>query len=34
MDGLITLLKNWLEPLPDGSLPNITIPAEIFEDFE
>eukprot|EP00245_Coleochaete_scutata_P017006 TRINITY_DN8138_c0_g1_i1.p1 TRINITY_DN8138_c0_g1~~TRINITY_DN8138_c0_g1_i1.p1 ORF type:complete len:482 (-),score=170.27 TRINITY_DN8138_c0_g1_i1:359-1804(-) len=23
--GILTLLKNWLEPLPDGSLPNITI---------
>ncbi|KAM7278453.1 hypothetical protein ACFE04_005587 [Oxalis oulophora] len=23
--GVLTLLKNWLEPLPDGSLPNINI---------
>ncbi|CAN1256547.1 Protein IWS1 homolog 1 [Linum perenne] len=25
--GVLTLLKNWLEPLPDGSLPNINIRA-------
>ncbi|MCL7051572.1 hypothetical protein MKW94_018364 [Papaver nudicaule] len=23
--GVLTLLKNWLEPLPDGSLPNINV---------
>ncbi|WVZ16091.1 hypothetical protein V8G54_009073 [Vigna mungo] len=23
--GLLTVLKNWLEPLPDGSLPHLTI---------
>ncbi|KAI3754688.1 hypothetical protein L1987_54476 [Smallanthus sonchifolius] len=23
--GVLTLLKKWLEPLPDGSLPNINI---------
>ncbi|CBI32360.3 hypothetical protein VitviT2T_009337 [Vitis vinifera] len=27
--GVLTLLKNWLEPLPDGSLPNINIRAAI-----
>ncbi|CAH8313399.1 unnamed protein product [Eruca vesicaria subsp. sativa] len=27
--GILTLLKNWLEPLPDGSLPNINIRAAI-----
>ncbi|XP_068482645.1 protein IWS1 homolog 1-like isoform X2 [Phaseolus vulgaris] len=27
--GILTLLKNWLEPLPDGSLPNINIRMEI-----
>ncbi|XP_027360880.1 protein IWS1 homolog 1-like isoform X2 [Abrus precatorius] len=27
--GVLTLLKNWLEPLPDGSLPNINIRTEI-----
>jgi len=27
--GVLTLLKNWLEPLPDGSLPNINIRMEI-----
>ncbi|CAH1440850.1 unnamed protein product [Lactuca virosa] len=29
--GVLTLLKNWLEPLPDGSLPNINICAEILK---
>ncbi|CAI9274806.1 unnamed protein product [Lactuca saligna] len=29
--GVLTLLKNWLEPLPDGSLPNINIRAEILK---
>ncbi|KAG7952624.1 hypothetical protein I3843_12G068400 [Carya illinoinensis] len=27
--GVLNLLKNWLEPLPDGSLPNINICAAI-----
>ncbi|XP_072052079.1 protein IWS1 homolog 1 [Arachis hypogaea] len=27
--GVLTLLKNWLEPLPDGSLPNINIRTAI-----
>lgn len=27
--GVLTLLKNWLEPLPDGSLPNINIRATV-----
>ncbi|XP_022753623.1 protein IWS1 homolog 1-like [Durio zibethinus] len=27
--GVLTLLKNWLEPLPDGSLPNATIRGTI-----
>ncbi|GJU15406.1 protein IWS1 homolog 1 [Tanacetum coccineum] len=27
--GVLTLLRNWLEPLPDGSLPNINIRAAI-----
>ncbi|XVF24497.1 hypothetical protein REPUB_Repub13aG0133200 [Reevesia pubescens] len=27
--GVLSLLKNWLEPLPDGSLPNATIRASI-----
>ncbi|XP_050233944.1 protein IWS1 homolog 1 [Mercurialis annua] len=27
--GVLTLLKTWLEPLPDGSLPNINIRAAI-----
>ncbi|KAK7353970.1 hypothetical protein VNO80_19426 [Phaseolus coccineus] len=27
--GVLKLLKNWLEPLPDGSLPNINIRTEI-----
>ncbi|XP_059656901.1 protein IWS1 homolog 1 [Cornus florida] len=27
--GVLTLLKNWLEPLPDGSLPNINIRAAV-----
>ncbi|KAL0447721.1 UNVERIFIED_CONTAM: protein IWS11 [Sesamum latifolium] len=29
--GVLTLLKNWLEPLPDGSLPNINIRAAVFK---
>ncbi|KAL2348883.1 hypothetical protein Fmac_002883 [Flemingia macrophylla] len=29
--GVLTLLKNWLEPLPDGSLPNINIRTEILK---
>lgn len=27
--GVLNLLKNWLEPLPDGSLPNINIRAAV-----
>lgn len=27
--GVLTLLKGWLEPLPDGSLPNITVRTEV-----
>ncbi|WOL09278.1 hypothetical protein Cni_G18031 [Canna indica] len=27
--GVLTLLKNWLEPLPDGSLPNMNIRSAI-----
>lgn len=29
--GVLTLLKNWLEPLPDGSLPNINIRSAILK---
>ncbi|KAK8483262.1 hypothetical protein V6N13_046902 [Hibiscus sabdariffa] len=29
--GVLTLLRNWLEPLPDGSLPNINIRAAILQ---
>ncbi|XWS49305.1 hypothetical protein CRYUN_Cryun13aG0152500 [Craigia yunnanensis] len=29
--GVLTLMKNWLEPLPDGSLPNINIRAAILK---
>ncbi|KAH1088979.1 hypothetical protein J1N35_016236 [Gossypium stocksii] len=29
--GVLTLLKNWLEPLPDGSLPNINIRAAVLQ---
>ncbi|KAF9612373.1 hypothetical protein IFM89_039200 [Coptis chinensis] len=29
--GVLTLLKNWLEPLPDGSIPNIVIRTAILE---
>ncbi|KAI3928208.1 hypothetical protein MKW98_023809 [Papaver atlanticum] len=29
--GVLTLLKNWLEPLPDGSLPNITVRSGILK---
>lgn len=29
--GVLTLLKNWLEPLPDGSLPNTNIRAAILK---
>ncbi|KAL0371937.1 UNVERIFIED_CONTAM: protein IWS11 [Sesamum calycinum] len=32
--GVLTLLKNWLEPLPDGSLPNINIRAALPIDLE
>ncbi|KAL7164781.1 hypothetical protein ACSBR2_040646 [Camellia fascicularis] len=27
--GVLTLLKTWLKPLPDGSLPNINIRGAI-----
>uniref|UniRef100_A0A251RLQ1 Putative transcription factor IIS n=1 Tax=Helianthus annuus TaxID=4232 RepID=A0A251RLQ1_HELAN len=33
--GVLTLLKNWLEPLPDGSLPNRnirTFPIDLYQD--
>ncbi|WVZ15019.1 hypothetical protein V8G54_012585 [Vigna mungo] len=30
-NGLLTVLKNWLEPLPDGSLPNLTIRTKILK---
>ncbi|KAJ4808873.1 Transcription factor iws1 [Rhynchospora pubera] len=29
--GVLTLLKNWLEPLPDGSLPNMNIRSAILK---
>lgn len=29
--GILTVLKSWLEPLPDGSLPNINIRAAILK---
>ncbi|KFK42833.1 hypothetical protein AALP_AA1G045100, partial [Arabis alpina] len=29
--GVLYLLKNWLEPLPDGSLPNINIRAAVLK---
>ncbi|KAJ6808946.1 protein IWS1-like protein 1-like [Iris pallida] len=29
--GVLTLLKNWLEPLPDGSLPNMNIRTAILQ---
>ncbi|KAG7011365.1 Protein IWS1-like 1, partial [Cucurbita argyrosperma subsp. argyrosperma] len=29
--GVLTLIKNWLEPLPDGSLPNINIREAILK---
>ncbi|RZC80579.1 hypothetical protein C5167_043152 [Papaver somniferum] len=29
--GVLTLLKNWLEPLPDGSLPNITVRSGVLK---
>ncbi|KAK1320326.1 hypothetical protein QJS10_CPA03g01586 [Acorus calamus] len=29
--GVLTLLKNWLEPLPDGSLPNMNIREAILK---
>ncbi|XP_022878553.1 protein IWS1 homolog 1-like [Olea europaea var. sylvestris] len=29
--GVLTLLKNWLEPLPDGSLPNINVRAAVLK---
>ncbi|BAT81457.1 hypothetical protein VIGAN_03118100 [Vigna angularis var. angularis] len=30
-NGLLTVLKNWLEPLPDGSLPNLTIRTKVLK---
>lgn len=29
--GVLTLLKNWLEPLPDNSLPNVKIRSAILD---
>ncbi|XP_020580582.1 protein IWS1 homolog 1-like isoform X2 [Phalaenopsis equestris] len=29
--GILTLLRNWLEPLPDGSLPNMNIRTAILQ---
>lgn len=29
--GVLNLFKNWLEPLPDGSLPNINIRTAVLE---
>ncbi|GJN37497.1 hypothetical protein PR202_gb26464 [Eleusine coracana subsp. coracana] len=29
--GVLTLLKNWLEPLPDGSLPNMNIRSAVLK---
>lgn len=29
--GVLTLLKNWLDPLPDGSLPNITVRSGVLK---
>ncbi|KAK6117009.1 hypothetical protein DH2020_049253 [Rehmannia glutinosa] len=29
--GVLTLLKNWLDPLPDGSLPNINVRAAVLK---
>ncbi|KFK28571.1 hypothetical protein AALP_AA7G013600 [Arabis alpina] len=29
--GVLSLLKNWLEPLPDGSLPNINVRAAVLK---
>ncbi|KAI3458568.1 hypothetical protein Pfo_015231 [Paulownia fortunei] len=29
--GVLTFLKNWLQPLPDGSLPNIKIPGAVLK---
>eukprot|EP00249_Psilotum_nudum_P012323 c23720_g1_i1 orf=112-1608(+) len=29
--GVLSVLKNWLEPLPDGSLPNITIRTKLLK---
>lgn len=29
--GVLNLLKSWLEPLPDGSLPNINIRTAILK---
>jgi transcription factor SPN1 len=28
-NGILTAMKAWLGPLPDGSLPNITIRTEL-----
>jgi hypothetical protein len=29
--GILTLLKNWLEPLPDGSMPNMNIRTAVLK---
>ena len=29
--GILTLLKNWLEPLPDGSMPNMNIRSAVLK---
>jgi hypothetical protein len=29
--GVLTLLKNWLEPLPDGSMPNMNIRSAVLK---
>jgi transcription factor SPN1 len=28
---VLTLLKNWIEPLPDGSLPNMNIRSAVLK---